>query len=95
MILNAKLQVGELTGFLSYVMQVLNSMMMLSMVFTMIVMSRASMERIAELLRETPDIQSAPDGVSEGVAPVDASQSAVVARFDAVFDDDDVSPGGQ
>ena len=33
MILNSTLQVGELTGFLSYVFQVMNSMMMISNVF--------------------------------------------------------------
>ena len=33
MILRGQLQVGELTGFLSYVMQVMNSLMMISNVF--------------------------------------------------------------
>ena len=56
---------GNLMSLVTYTMQMLNSMMMLAMVFTMIVMSRASMERIAELLCETPDIQSGLDGVSE------------------------------
>ena len=64
-ILSGGMTTGNLISLVTYTMQMLNSMMMLSMVFTMIVMSRASMERIAELLRETPDIQSAPDGVSE------------------------------
>lgn len=64
-ILAGGMTTGNLMSLVTYTMQMLNSMMMLSMVFTMIVMSRASMERIAELLRETPDIQSAPDGVSE------------------------------
>ena len=64
-ILSGGMTTGNLVSLVTYTMQMLNSMMMLSMVFTMIVMSRASMERIAELLRETPDIQSAPDGVSE------------------------------
>jgi hypothetical protein len=64
-ILSGGMTTGNLMSLVTYTMQMLNSMMMLSMVFTMIIMSRASMERIAELLRETPDIQSAPDGVSE------------------------------
>lgn len=64
-ILSGGMTTGNLMSLVTYTMQMLNSMMMLSMVFTMIVMSCASMERIAELLRETPDIQSAPDGVSE------------------------------
>ena len=64
-ILSGGMTTGNLMSLVTYTMQMLNSMMMLSMVFTMIVMSRASMERIAELLRETPDIQSGLDGVSE------------------------------
>ncbi len=64
-ILAGGMTTGNLMSLVTYTMQMLNSMMMLSMVFTMIVMSRASMERIAELLRETPDIQSGLDGVSE------------------------------
>ncbi len=50
MILQGTLMVGELTGFLSYVMQVLNSMMMLSNVFLLLTRSLASAERISEVL---------------------------------------------
>ena len=64
-ILSGGMTTGNLMSLVTYTMQMLNSMMMLSMVFTMIIMSRASMERIAELLRETHDIQSGLDGVSE------------------------------
>ena len=64
-ILAGGMTTGNLMSLVTYTMQMLNSMMMLAMVFTMIVMSRASMERIAELLCETPDIQSGLDGVSE------------------------------
>lgn len=64
-ILAGGMTTGNLMSLVTYTMQMLSSMMMLSMVFTMIVMSRASMERIAELLRETPDIQSGADGVEE------------------------------
>ena len=64
-ILDGGMTTGNLMSLVTYTMQMLNSMMMLAMVFTMIVMSRASMERIAELLCETPDIQSGLDGVSE------------------------------
>lgn len=64
-ILSGGMTTGNLMSLVTYTMQMLNSMMMLSMVFTMIIMSRASMERIVELLRETPDIQSGLDGVSE------------------------------
>lgn len=50
------MKVGELTGFLSYVMQILNSLMMISAVFLMLTRSIASCERIIEVLDEIPDI---------------------------------------
>ncbi len=51
------IKVGELTGFLSYVMQVLNSLMMLSNVFMMLTRSLASWKRISEVLDEKIDIR--------------------------------------
>jgi ATP-binding cassette subfamily B multidrug efflux pump len=47
---------GELTSLLSYVMNVLFSLMMLSMIFVMITMSAASAQRISEVIEEQPDI---------------------------------------
>ena len=52
MILTGGLQVGELTGFLSYVLQVMNSFMMISNVFLLLTRSLASAHRIAEVLDE-------------------------------------------
>lgn len=52
MVLEGALQVGQLTGFLSYVMQVLNSMMMLSNVFLLLTRSLASAGRICDVLDE-------------------------------------------
>ena len=46
------LTTGELTSMFSYAMQVLSGLMMLSMVFVMILISRASAERISEILAE-------------------------------------------
>ena len=51
------IKVGELTGFLSYVMQVMNSLMMLSNVFMMLTRSLASWRRISEVLDEEIDIR--------------------------------------
>ena len=69
MILDGGLQVGELTGFLSYVLQVMNSFMMISNVFLLLTRSLASAHRIAEVLDEdvvltSPDdpIRTVPDG---------------------------------
>lgn len=52
MILVNTLQVGELTGFLSYVLQVMNSIMMISNVFLLLTRSLASAHRISEVLDE-------------------------------------------
>ena len=51
-----EMQVGQLTGFLSYVLQVLNSLMMISNVFLMLTRSLASCARITEILDEKIDI---------------------------------------
>ncbi len=50
------LTTGNLTSLLSYCMNILMSLMMLSMVFVMISMSVASAERIAQVLNEKADI---------------------------------------
>lgn len=56
LILGGGLQVGELTGFLSYVLQVLNSLMMISNVFMMFTRSLTSWHRIQEVMDEEIDI---------------------------------------
>ena len=65
MILNSTLQVGELTGFLSYVFQVMNSMMMISNVFLLLTRSLASAHRIGQVLEEAPDLEEPEDPVQE------------------------------
>ena len=50
------MEVGELTGFLSYVLQILNSLMMISNVFLMMTRSIASGVRIMEVIDEKVDI---------------------------------------
>lgn len=57
MIFANEMKVGELTGFLSYVLQILNSLMLISNVFLMVTRSIASAERIMEVLDEVPDIR--------------------------------------
>ncbi len=59
------LSTGELTSLFSYATQILSSLMMLSMVFVMIVISRASGQRIVEVLDETSDIQNPLNPVTE------------------------------
>ena len=65
MILDGGLQVGELTGFLSYVLQVMNTFMMISNVFLLLTRSLASAHRIAQVLDEEPALTSPADPVEE------------------------------
>ena len=58
MIHTGSLEVGDLTGFLSYVLQVMNALMMISNVFLMLTRSLASAHRIAEVLDERPALAS-------------------------------------
>lgn len=51
------MKVGELTGFLSYVLQILNSLMMISNIFMMMTRSLASGKRIMEVIDEEIDIR--------------------------------------
>lgn len=54
----AGLTTGELVSFIQYSMMILMSLMMLSMIFVMVILSRASAERIAEILDEKSDIKN-------------------------------------
>ena len=56
---------GQLMSLITYVIQILSSLMMVSMVFLMITMSRASAQRIVEVLDEKTDIVSPENAVTE------------------------------
>ena len=56
---------GDLMSMLSYCMNILMSLMMLSMVFVMITMSMASARRVAEVLDEQSDLKNGADPVME------------------------------
>ena len=58
------LTTGQLTSLFSYVLSVLMSLMMLSMVFVMLTMSLASARRIAQVLHEQPDFSRPASGLS-------------------------------
>lgn len=59
------LTTGNLTALISYAMQILTSLMMLSMVFAMITISASSAQRIAEILNEQTDIRNPENPVME------------------------------
>ncbi|MBR5949388.1 MAG: ABC transporter ATP-binding protein [Clostridia bacterium] len=56
LIVGGKMKVGDLSGFLAYIGQILASVMMLSMVFVSFIITRASQKRISEVLDEQIDI---------------------------------------
>ena len=56
---------GQLMSLISYVIQILSSLMMVSFTFLMITMSRASAQRIVEVLDEEPDIVSPENACTE------------------------------
>ena len=59
------MQTGELTSIMVYAMQILMSLMMVSFVFVMIMIAEASSDRIREVLEEVPEMEDAPDALTE------------------------------
>ena len=59
------LTTGELSSMFTYTIQILNSLMMFSMVFVMMTMSRSPLRRCAEILAEEPDLHSPEHAVTE------------------------------
>ena len=55
-IVSGTLTTGELTSLFTYVMSILQSLMMLSMIFVMLTQSAASAKRVCEVIEEQPDI---------------------------------------
>ena len=65
MIVVGSLTTGELMSLLTYCMNIMMSLMMLSMIFVMVTMSFASAERITEILNEKSDLQNPENPVME------------------------------
>ena len=59
---------GELMGFLSYVTQILLALMLISMIFITLILSKASIFRIVEVLEEEPTLQNKATGVRMDIA---------------------------
>ena len=74
MIQTGNMEIGKLTGFLSYVLQILNSLMMISNVFMMLTRSLASGTRIMEIIDEKIDLTD------------DLAKDRKVVRGDIAFD---------
>lgn len=65
MIVSNTLTTGNLSMLLTYCMNILMNLMMLSMIFVMVTMSVASARRVAEVLNEKPDITNPENPVME------------------------------
>lgn len=65
MIVVGDMTTGELVSLFSYTMQILISLMMLSMVFVMIIISRASAERIVEVIKEESDLKNGENPITK------------------------------
>lgn len=65
MIMAGQLKVGELTGFMSYVLQITNSLMMISNVFLLMTRALTSVQRVGEMLAENPTIASPENAIAE------------------------------
>ena len=64
-IVGGSMTTGNLTSLFSYVISMLMSLMMLSMIFVMVAMSMASFRRIMEVLREQPDLVNPPQALTQ------------------------------
>lgn len=71
LILGGSMQLGDLMSFITYIQQIFMSLMMVSMIFVMSVMAKASMDRVYEVLTETPDIND--DSADENLTVADGS----------------------
>ena len=65
LIIGGELQTGQLMSLLTYCMNILMSLMMLSVVFVMITMSEASAKRIAEVIEEKSDLTNPENPIME------------------------------
>ena len=65
MIIMDALTTGQLMSLMAYCMNILMSLMMLSMIFVMVTMSTASAERIAEVIKEESTLSNPPHPIQE------------------------------
>ena len=64
-IIQGSMQTGQLTSVIVYALQILMSLMMVTFVFTMIMIAEASTDRITEVLTEVPEMEDADDAIQE------------------------------
>jgi ATP-binding cassette subfamily B protein len=81
MIVGGTMTTGELVSIISYAMQILMALMMLSIIFVMITLARASAERICQVLDEEPDITNPSRSEdSSGSSPQNDSENVILSE---------------
>lgn len=88
-IVGGELTTGQLTSLFTYVMSILTSLMMLTMIFVSITMSAASGKRVVEVLDERADITSPADGGLKEVADGSVEFSDVSFSYRQGVSDED------
>ena len=91
-IVGGTLTTGELTSLFTYVMSILQALMMLSMIFVMLTQSAASAKRVTEVINEEPDIVNPENPVME---VADGSLEFQGVRFDYTSPATSPDPSGR
>ena len=92
LIVGGQMKIGDLSGFLAYIGQILSSVMMLSMVFVSFIITRASQKRIAEILDEEIDIND--DDADPSLTVADGSVSFENVNFSYAKDPGNLTLAG-
>ena len=90
MIVGGTLTTGELMSLFTYTMNILMSLMMVSMIFVMLAMSRASGDRVAEVLNEQSNLTNPQDPVlqvKDGSIEFDHVRFSYKREGRPIFDD--------
>lgn len=88
-IVGGTMEAGDLVSFVGYISQILSSLMMISMVFVMLVLSRTSIGRIVEVLDEKVDLTD--DDADEKLTPVNGSVEFKDVSFSYYNDKDNLT----
>jgi len=88
MVIDGTFNIGQMSSFIMYIMQVLISLMMISMIFIMMIISRASFSRIIEGLEEKPTLDD--EGRDPNLQPNDGTIEFKNVSFSYTNDPDNV-----
>ena len=81
LVIRTSMELGDLTAFITYINNILMSLMMISFIFVMVIMSRASINRVVEVIKEVPDIRDDGADPSLTVANGDIDMENVCFKY--------------